>query len=432
MLVVLGLLLSLASPSSFGQSAASKGSLKGTVTDPQGSAVAGAQVTIRNTDFTSARVLTTNESGGFNAAMLTPGAYTVEVKAAGFVLKKPARVTIAVGSSVQLTVRMALPGASQTVTVQAHGPTVEGNTLPPAVNKEAPEVSNTLAGLTVTYLPNRDRDFSQFGQLAAGVQAAPTFAGLVVDGQRPNALAVAVDGADFTDPLNGGFRGAQDGSFFFPQTVVREFQIVHAGATAAVGGTNAGFVNIATKEGSNKYHGEGFYIGRPSALTSDDTFGHSLDNTQNEFGGSIGGPIKRNRSFFYVGIEQDYLNVPYWTQFEAQPLGVVVPPSLAALQQQVVGKSDPTAVFARTDFLLNSANTLNLQFDFNRVNATNIDEGSTRSIAPIDNSASLTGDSYWVRGSLTTLFGSTKVNQLLINGRKTNATTYRTPIHPSS
>ena len=285
--------------------------------------------------------------------------------------------------------------------------------LPPVVNKEAPEVSNTLAGLTVTYLPNRDRDFSQFGQLAAGVQAAPTSAGLVVDGQRPNSLAVAVDGADFTDPLQGGLRGAQDGSFFFPQTVVREFQVVHAGASAEVGGTNAGFVNIATKEGSNKYRGEAFYIGRPSALTSSDTFGHSLDNAQNEFGGSIGGPIKRNRSFFYVGVEQDYLNVPYWTEFEAQPPGVAVPPSLAALQQQIVGKSDPTAVFARTDFLLDSANTLNLQFDFNRVHATNIDDGSTRSIAPIDNSALLSGESYWVRGSLTTLIGSHKVNQLL-------------------
>ena len=90
---------------------------------------------------------------------------------------------------------------------------------------------------------------------------------------------------------------------------------------AEVGGTNAGFVNIATKEGSNKYHGEAFYIGRPSALTSSDTFGHSLDNAQNEFGGSLGGPIKRNRAFFYVGAEQDYLNVPYWTQFEAAGSG---------------------------------------------------------------------------------------------------------------
>ena len=68
-------------------------------------------------------------------------------------------------------------------------------------------------------------------------------------------------------------------------------------------------MNVATKEGSNKYHGEAFYIGRPGADRRD-AFGHSLDNAQNEFGGSLGGPIKKNRAFFYVGAEQDYLNTP--------------------------------------------------------------------------------------------------------------------------
>jgi len=403
----------LLSPAVQAQSASARGTIGGTVTDPQGNAIAGVQVTIRSADFTSERTLTTSDIGGFTAALLNPGVYTVTVKAPGFTLKKPARVTLGVGSSVRLTIQLGVAGASQNVTVSAHGATLEGNTLPPAINKETPQVSNTLAGLTVTYLPNRDRDFSQFGQLAAGVEPSPNYSGLIVDGQRPSYFSAAVDGVDFTDPLQGGERGSRDGSLFFPQTVVREFQIVHAGATAEVGGTNAGFVNVVTKEGSNKYHGEAFYIGRPSALTSSDAFGHSLDNTQNEFGGSIGGPITKNKSYFYLGAEQDYLDIPYWTQFEPQPPGTVIPPTLVSLQKQVVGKSDPTSVFARTDFLLNKNNTLNLEFNFNRVNATNIDDGSTRSIAPIDNAAALTGDSYWVRGNLTTLFGSNRVNQFL-------------------
>src|SRR5580700_7401481 len=234
--VAILLLLLLSSIEVFGQSASARGVISGTVTDPQGDAVPGAQVTIRSTDFTSARTLTTSDSGTFTAPMLYPGAYTVEVKAAGFSLKKPARVNLGIGSSVQLTIRLSVAGVKQDVTVSGRGPTVEGNTLPPAVNKETPEVSNTLAGLTVTYLPNRDRDFSQFGQLAAGVQPAPNSTGLIVDGQRPSAFSAAVDGADFDDPLNGGERGARDGSLFFPQTVVREFQVIHAGATSQVGG----------------------------------------------------------------------------------------------------------------------------------------------------------------------------------------------------
>ena len=402
----------LFSTAAVAQSASARGTISGTVTDPQDNAVAGAKVTIRSADFTSARTLTTSDTGNFVAVLLNPGVYTVGVKAPGFTLKKPARVTLGVGSSVQLTIKLGVAGTSENVTVAGHGPTVEGNTLPPAINKEAPQVSNAVAGLAVTYLPNRDRDFTQFAQLAAGVNVPPSYFGLIFDGQRPTDFSSAVDGFDFTDPLNGGQRGAQDSSLFFPQTVVREFQIVHAGATAEVGGTNAGFVNVITKEGSNKYHGEAFYIGRPS-WTASDAFGHSLDNAQNEFGGSLGGPIKKNKAFFYVGAEQDYLNIPYWTEFEPQPPGTVLPPALASLQRQIVGKSDPTSVFARTDFLLDQANTLYLAFNFNRVNATNLDEGSTRSIAPIDNAASLTGNSYWLRANLTTVFGSSKVNQFL-------------------
>ena len=174
----------------------------------------GAKVTIRSADFASAREFVTSGTGSFTAAMLYPGAYTVDVKAPGFSLKKPLRVTLGVGSSVQVTIKLGVAGTSQNVTVSGHGPTVEGNTVAPAVNKETPQVSNTLAGLTVTYLPNRDRDFTQFGQLAAGVRPAPNSTGLIVDGQRPNAFSAAVDGADFDDPLNGGVRGSQDGSLF--------------------------------------------------------------------------------------------------------------------------------------------------------------------------------------------------------------------------
>lgn len=368
-------------------------------------------MTVRSADFASTRKLTTSDAGGFTATMLNPGAYLVDVKAPGFTLKKPARVMVGVGSSVQLTIKLGVAAASENVTVTGHGPMLEGNTLPPAVNKETPQVSNSIAGLTVTYLPNRDRDFTEFTQLAPGAQPAPNDSGVIFVGQRPIDFSAAVDGFDFTDPLNGGQRGSEDGSLFFPQTVVREFQIVHAGATAEVGGTNAGFVNVVTKEGSNKYHGEAFFIGRPS-WTASDAFGHTLDNAQNEFGGSIGGPIKKDKAYFYVGAEQDFLNIPFWTQFEPQPPGTVIPASLAALQRQTVGASDPTSVFARTDFLLNQANTLSLAFNFNRVNATNINT-SSRSIAPADNAAALTGDSYWVRGNLTTIFGSDKVNQFL-------------------
>lgn len=400
-------------PVASAQSAAANGTLSGTVVDPQGSVVAGAQVTIRNTDLAFTRTITTDEGGNFTLPALPAGAYTVQVNATGFTLKRPPRIQMGVGSSVRITLKLDLAATRQEVTVTGRGATVEGNTTAPSVNKDDPAASNTIAGLTVTYLPNRNRDFSQFGQLAAGVVPDTNSSGLVIAGQRANAVKEAVDGGDFNDPLQGGQRGAQDGAFFFPQTVVREFQIVHAGAGSEVGETNAGFVNVVTKSGSNKFHGEGFYIGRPSWLTSEDTFGHSLDNVQNEFGGSFGGPIRKNRIFYYLGGEQDYLHVPYWTQFQQQAPGIVVPAFLSNLQHQIVATTSPTALFARTDFLLNSTNTLNLQANYNHIRAAGLNEGSTRTLAAQNHSGSLSGNSIWVRGTLATVFSPAMVNQLL-------------------
>ena len=135
--------------------------------------------------------------GRFVSALLPSGPYLVQVAAPGFTLKKPLRVTLGVGSSVQLNIAMALPATSQSVTVTGRAPTVEGNTTQPVANRTEPEVSNSLAGLTVTYLPNRDRDFSQFAQLAAGVEQAPDYSGVVIAGQRPDATAAAIDGVTF-------------------------------------------------------------------------------------------------------------------------------------------------------------------------------------------------------------------------------------------
>jgi hypothetical protein len=415
-LVIFSFVLALlSSPTVRAQSAAANGAISGTVTDPQGRAVPGANVTIRNADLYFARTVTTDAGGRFAAPALLPGSYIIEAKASGLTLPRPVRLTVSVGSNVRLTLQLGLAGTSQRVTVRGRAATVEGNTVAPAVNKQEVEVGNFIPGLTDTYLPNRDRDFAQFEDLGAGVEPNATGTALIVAGQRSDEAKTEVDGADFDDPLEGGQRGAEDGALFFPQTVVREFNIIHAGVNADVGGTNAGFVNVVTKEGSDKLHGEALYTGRPPWLTSNDAFGHSLDNEQNVFGGSLGGPIKRDRAFFYVGAEQDFLDVPYWTEFEAQaPGSAAAPSSLASQQQQIVETNHPTAVFARGDILLNSKNTLNLEVDFNRVRATDLNQdGSTRVVTEQSDGVSLSGQSVWTRGSLSTVLGGHSVNQFL-------------------
>ena len=394
------------------QSTAANTRILTTVTDPQNAVIAGAKVVLRNADVGLVRSAVTDSQGHCGFSGLPPGTYAVEVQATGFAPKKLGRIAANVGNTVDLNISLQVAAASETITVTGRGATVEGNTAQPAVNKRETETGNYMAGLTVTYLPSRDRDLTQLAQLAAGVTPEADAFGVVIAGQRATATQIAVDGAAFNDPLFGGQRGSRDGGMFFPQTVVREFQLVRAGAGADIGGTNAGFINIATKEGSNKLRGEFFYLGRPPALTSEDAFGNSLDSSQNEFGGSLGGPIRRNKAFFYAGGEQDFLHIPYQTEFAPQAPGTVIPASLSSLEQPNLQKSSPIALFGRTDWILSQAHTLNLQINYNRIHSTAVNDGSTRTLTAPGHSDSWTGNSVWVRGSLNTIFG-TNVNQLL-------------------
>src|SRR4029078_8873801 len=120
--------------------------------------------------------------------------------------------------------------------------------------------------------------------------------GLVISGQRSINSNVSIDGADFNDPLQGNQRRGTGGVFFAPQAAVEEFQVVRTGASASVGRTAAGFVNVGTKSGTNALHGALFYFKRNRQMTSADAFGRSLDNQQNQFGGAIGGPIATDRA----------------------------------------------------------------------------------------------------------------------------------------
>ena len=411
LILALCVVLPLHSPA---QSAAVSATLRGIVTDPQSQPVAGCQVLVRNTDFNISRTLVTNDDGAFIVQSLPTGTYFVQVTAPGFALFKAARVALGVGASVRLDIHLKIAAAQSEVTVTARGATLEGNTTAPAVNKDAPEVASTIVGLKVTYMPNRDRDFTQFGRLAPGSITPESGNGLSVAGQRITALGASIDGADFTDPLFGGLRGATDNALFFPQTVVREFQILQAGASAQISGTNAGFLNIATKSGSNKLHGEAFYIGRPATLTASDAFGHSLESRQNELGGSFGGPLVHNRAFFYLGAEHDWVHVPSFVEFAPQ-----IDRAIVSTQQQIDSRSTPTALFGRADFNLGAHNSLSLDADYNHVRTTDLQTnplfgaGSSRSLATIDNTDLLHGDSLWLSANLNTVLANTRVNQLL-------------------
>ena len=390
------------------------GSIAGRVVDAQGAAVPYAEVMIRNTDVSSDRKVQSDRAGGFRVSGLVSGAYTVEAHAKGLTLKRPVRLTLTLGSSTEIVLRLDVAAVKQSTTVTARRGTSEGNTVAPVANTAEGSVGSFLPGMTVTYLPNRDRDFTQFTSQAAGAQADADGTGVTIAGQRSNAVATQVDGTSFNDPLLGGRRGAEDGGLFLPLTAVREFEVLRTGVDSSSGETNAGLINVATKAGANRPRGEAFYTGRPTPLTSADAFGNSLDNLQNAFGLSYGGPIRRDRSFFLFSVEQDFVHAPYYAQFAPQAPGTIVPGTVAAQQGQIIERQSPTAGFGRVDWVLNAANTLSTELALNRVHTVDAGDGLTRSLATADHAASFSGQSFTSRVGLTTVLGARAFNQAVV------------------
>src|SRR5262249_29413546 len=196
-----------------------------------------------------------------------------------------------------------------------------------------------------------------------------------------------------------------------PQTAVREFQVLRSGAGAEVGRTNAGFVNVVTKSGTNEFHGEAMYLRRDKVLTSRDAFDRKLDNRQNLFGGSLGGPLAADRAFFFVGVEQNLLRVPFLVQFLPQAAGTQAPGDLLALQGEKRGTNNPTALFARSDIRAKGPHSFNLQYTYTRMRGENFNFDLLQVNQAGTTNYTLEGESRSVKSSFVSVLSPAVVNE---------------------
>jgi hypothetical protein len=346
------------------------------------------------------RTATTNEDGGFSLSVLPVGSYEITTRSAGF-SETPVKVVLRVGETTPVDIVLSAQGANVLVDVTGDLDSIDAETQ---------STGSIISQRLVEDLPVRGRNFTEFVSLTPAVIQESDRNGLVISGQRSINSNVSVDGADFNDALQGNQRGGNESVFFFPQTAVREFQVVRSGANAEVGRTNAGFVNVVTKSGTNNFRGEAFYFNRNKKLTSPDAFGQKLNNQQNQFGGSVGGPILKDRAFFFFGIEQNYLRVPFVVQFQIVP-GVALTPAIAALQGEQRGTNNPTALFGRTDFVLNQANTLNVQYTYTRFRGENFNFDTARQDTAVESNYTRRNSSSGLKTSLVSVFNPKTVNE---------------------
>jgi hypothetical protein len=332
------------------------------VSGPTGAAISGAEIRIENLETGQKRTVRAAENGSYQAPALPVGTWQVEAGSAGYQTAFR-KALLTVGGSVTLDFRLEV-GAVTT--------RVEVTDAAPMVAPEEAADSSVIGENSVSNLPIRGRNFVEFAQVTPGVSQEGDRGGLVVAGQRSINSNVSVDGMDFNDSLQGNQRGGNDAVFFFPQLAIREFQMVRSGANAEVGRTNAGFLNAVTKSGSNHFHGEALYLNRNPALTDTDAFGRAQDNRQQQFGGAIGGPIQKDRLFFFAAVEQNFLRTPYFVKFDPQP---ATAPALPAALQQLEGEdnstNDTTALFSRVDWTINQKHSLNMNYLYSRLQGDN-------------------------------------------------------------
>jgi carboxypeptidase family protein len=283
----------------FGQSTVGTGSITGTVTDPSGAVVAGAKVTVTNTGTGQTINLTSNSAGAFNAAALAPGNYKVQVTATNFsTVDVP--VTVQVGNTATANIKMQLGQESQVIEVQASEV---------QVNTEQAIVQGVLTANQIENLPVNGRNFLDLAQLEPGVQIQdgqnfdPTKAGyssISFGGRFGRTARISVDGVDVSDETVGTTTAD------IPASAIQEFQLSQSSLDLSQDLSSSGAVNVTTRSGTNAFHGEGFGFFRDSSMAANlpVTPGFKAPFQRSQFGGRFGGPLIKDKLFFFLDAER--------------------------------------------------------------------------------------------------------------------------------
>ena len=288
-----------------------RGTILGTVTDSSGAAVSGATVTVKNTGTGLLRTVTTDDDGNYSTPELPIGTYSVTVEKSGFKVGVVNGISVEVSTERRADVVLQPGDVSQTVEVS-------GDTLP-----QVESTSNTLGGIiestVVTNLPVNGRDYQKLIFLVPGVVGSPdqitdspgSFGIFSVNGARGRSNNFLLDGTDMNDGYRNDPAINEAGVFGTPATIlpieaIAELRVL-SNFESEYGRSAGGVVNIVTKSGTNDIHGTGFEFFRNNALDARNYF-NPVGTPQNpfhnnQFGGAIGGPIRRDKTFFFVDYE---------------------------------------------------------------------------------------------------------------------------------
>ena len=308
--------------------------LAGTVLDPQGLAVQNAKLTVKNLATGAERGTTSEASGRYEIVGLPPGDYSLTVEAQGFATLTNPSITLTLGTTPEYNPQLQLKAANVNITVSA---------APGVVETSKTDVSTTITGMQIDNLPINGRNYINFTLLNSqaarddtpSIGAAPT-SGLNFGGQRGRSNEVSVDGADAVDNSVNGVRATVS------QEAVQEFQVITSNYMPEYGRAMGGVVNIVTKSGSNETHGDVFGFLRDSAIQARNPFSVRANcdiailtcgttpvkqsYTRVQGGATIGGPIQKDKTFYFFSYEITRRQETGFTNIGANNFGLVAVP----------------------------------------------------------------------------------------------------------
>jgi len=312
--VMLTILLAMGTPALLLCQATYTAQLTGTVTDSSGGVLAGAKVILTDEATNIAARAETDDQGVYVFTGLRPGSYMLRVEANNFASVERKNLVLAVNQRASLNVTLNPGSISATVTV---------TTQPPLLDTANASLGTDVTNEYVRDIPLTNRSFFGLVFLAGGVtetagqgteDSYPTGTNFVSNGQRNSTAEVRVDGALTTAPEQG--EGATTNVYYQPSVeIVQEFKVENNSFSSEFGSNGGTVVNIVLKEGGNKFHGSGWWFGQRSALDANEFFNNAQgiekpDHLRDQYGFSLGGPIKKGKTFFFVDFEKLRENNP--------------------------------------------------------------------------------------------------------------------------
>lgn len=346
------------------QSGANSGQIAGQIVDTSGGAIAAAEVTVRNKETNYQRTVTTDQSGQYAVALVPLGTYEVTATAGGLA-SSVREVTVTLGSAIAANFTLGPQGVRESVNVSADSFNIE-----PARTSSR----SILTELQIKNLPASGRRIRSLFLLEPSTQIEPECGGFAMMGQKGLFANINVDGGDYT---NTHWCGHVEFSPTFSIEALEEFQVLRSTFSAEFGRSTGGIINMSTKSGSNTSQGTGYYLFRNDALTADDPFGRQHIGVGQQLGGSFGGAIRQDRTFFFIAPEFQRNTKPVqvlYTALDAQNLrSTAAGQALLAIapEQKLGALSQSQSVVTRIDHRVSQNHTVMGRFDYIRNRVTN-------------------------------------------------------------